>query len=366
MFKPGQSWNDTNGKPIRAHVGGVLFEAGTYYWYGTNFDGPTIPPSTLPGQRFSWYLNRGVTVYSSKDLYNWKYEGSSLAEVEYDPASPFQPLNGVVRPKVIKNKATGKYIMMAGLISPDVDTFNDVIVAVSDSPAGPFEFQGKLQWKGMPNQKGPWASLWEKAKQDAPERIRAFDITLYKDSDEKAYLLTALGDIRIYELSPDYRFAVKCDNMKGVEGEKPAGFKYLTASARNHTFCGPEGEAPAVFKYNGTYYLVTSGLTGWGPNSNVYFTASSLWGPWEPKGSFAGGPKEETTFDSQVTFVLPLADRPGAFIFMADQFHTVSTLEIPDFRKCRHLWLPIELDSKNNTMRVNWRNSWDLSIFDNM
>ena len=42
-IKPGQTWNDTKGKPIESHMGGVLFDQGVYYWYGTNFDGPTIP-----------------------------------------------------------------------------------------------------------------------------------------------------------------------------------------------------------------------------------------------------------------------------------------------------------------------------------
>ena len=33
-FKPGQVWLDTNGAPIQAHGGSVLFINGTYYWYG--------------------------------------------------------------------------------------------------------------------------------------------------------------------------------------------------------------------------------------------------------------------------------------------------------------------------------------------
>lgn len=31
---PGEVWNDTDGNPINAHGGGILYHEGTYYWYG--------------------------------------------------------------------------------------------------------------------------------------------------------------------------------------------------------------------------------------------------------------------------------------------------------------------------------------------
>ena len=31
-FRPGEEWLDTNGNPIQAHGGWVLFEMGTDYW----------------------------------------------------------------------------------------------------------------------------------------------------------------------------------------------------------------------------------------------------------------------------------------------------------------------------------------------
>ena len=35
-IKPGREWNDTNGNPIHAHGGSILYHEGTYYWYGEN------------------------------------------------------------------------------------------------------------------------------------------------------------------------------------------------------------------------------------------------------------------------------------------------------------------------------------------
>ena len=31
---PGKTWLDTNGNPIQAHGGSVLYVDGIYYWYG--------------------------------------------------------------------------------------------------------------------------------------------------------------------------------------------------------------------------------------------------------------------------------------------------------------------------------------------
>jgi len=42
-FYPGREWLDTDGNPIQAHGGGILFveSSKTFYWYGENKDGPT-------------------------------------------------------------------------------------------------------------------------------------------------------------------------------------------------------------------------------------------------------------------------------------------------------------------------------------
>ena len=49
MFTPGKVWLDDRGKPIESHLGGLLYEKGTYYWYGMNFDTESIKPGTVRG-----------------------------------------------------------------------------------------------------------------------------------------------------------------------------------------------------------------------------------------------------------------------------------------------------------------------------
>ena len=43
-IRPGEVWNDTDGNPINAHGGGMLYHEGTYYWYGEYKTGKTILP----------------------------------------------------------------------------------------------------------------------------------------------------------------------------------------------------------------------------------------------------------------------------------------------------------------------------------
>ncbi len=339
-FTPGRPWPDTAGNPVQSHLGGLLFENGVYYWYGMDFRGPRIAPDTLPHQSFAWLLNLGVTVYSSTDLVTWKPAPSQLTEITYKPGGLLQPANLLVRPKVIKDHATGKFILMAALTAPDFESVSDVVYAVADQPLGPFRWMGKLGWCGKPNAAGLWAGVWEQAKSDAPERIRGFDMTLYTDGDGKSFLLTAHTRILAYELGAGSTCASHVEVMQGATGE-----------------------APALFKDRGTYYLLTSQLTGWAPNRNQSFTSPSIHGPWTPRGPFAHGPGEETTFDGQTTFVLPVQGKPHAFIFMADRFGAVSDTDIPDFTRATHIWLPIEIDAARHTLTVNWRDTWDLSAF---
>ena len=234
-FTPGQVWPDANGNAIQSHLGGVLYENGVYYWYGMNFDGTTLPPGTISSsQPFSWMRNQTVSVYSSTDLYNWKSNGIALSH------NGLVSDNMLIRPKVIKNDATGKYVMMAALTSPDFATTNNIVVATSDSPTGTFTVSRVFTPPGG-----------------------AYDMTLYKDDDGKAYLVTAHDWVNVSELSDDY-----------------LSIKTTT------TVSGATGEAPAIFKCHGTYYFVGSQLTGWAPNANHYSTSSSITGTWTYKGEF--------------------------------------------------------------------------------
>jgi hypothetical protein len=67
------------------------------------------------------------------------------------------------------------------------------------------------------------------------------------------------------------------------------------------------------------------------------------------------GPGSDKTFNSQSTYVLPVAGRRGAFIFMADRWN-------PDnLEDSRYIWLPISIHA--DKLEIQWHDQWDLSIF---
>jgi len=311
VFRPGEVWLDTDGRPIQAHGGGVLFDRGTYYWFGENKD----------AQTHSGFLRRadvvGVNCYSSTDLYTWKNEGLVLPAAADDPSHDLHPSRVVERPKVIYNERTGSYVMWMHIDTSDYQ-YARTGVAVAKSPTGPYEYRGSFQPNGADSR----------------------DMTVFKDDDGAAYLFHAS------EWNKTMYIARLSDEYLTVTGEY----------TRN--FVGESREAPAVFKHDGRYYCITSGCTGWAPNPAQCAVSESAMGPWEPQGNPCVGSAEQvaTTFHSQSTFVLPVHGRDGAFILMLDRWNP------SNLGDSRYVWLPIEFQGER--LNVRWRDSWDLSVFD--
>ena len=63
-FRPKEIWNDTDGNPVNAHGGGILYHKGTYYWYGEYKVGKTILPDWATWECYRTDVT-GVSCYSS-------------------------------------------------------------------------------------------------------------------------------------------------------------------------------------------------------------------------------------------------------------------------------------------------------------
>lgn len=185
-------------------------------------------------------------------------------------------------------------------------------VAVSDRPTGPFTYLGSVK----------------------PNGNMARDLTVFKDDDEKAYLIFASEmnkTLHITLLSGDY--------LQPTSLEK----RILKNQAR---------EAPAVFKYQHKYFLITSACTGWSPNPATYAVADALLGEWRQMGNPCVGPNAETTFQSQSTFILPMPSNKDAFIFMADRWNKT------DLENSQYVWLTLKM--QHNQPQIRWENTWHL------
>ncbi|MDX8341007.1 glycoside hydrolase family 43 protein [Draconibacterium sp. IB214405] len=349
-FTPGKQWPDTDSVHINAHGGGVLYHDNTYYWYGEHKSEHTSSAQV------------GVNCYSSKDLYNWKHEGVVLP-VSDSVGSDIEAGCVMERPKVIYNAKTKKFVLYFHLeLKGKGYSAARVGIAVSDKATGPFTYLRSLRpnagvWpENMTEEQKSskvtlddfadwWTDEWMQAVNDGLFVRRDFeggqmsrDMTLFVDDDGLAYHIFASEEnltLNIAELSYDYL------SYTG---------RYIRIAPGGHN------EAPAIFTKDGKYFMITSGCTGWDPNAARLFTAESIWGPWTQHPNPCIGPDADLTFHSQSTYILPVAGKKDAFIFMADRWTPKSPIDAP------YIWLPIQFE--NGLPVLKWKDQWDLSIFD--
>ena len=364
-IQSGKLWPDEDGNHINAHGGGIVKYDGTYYWFGEHKSEHTS--SALVG----------VTCYSSKDLLHWHNCGVALSVTD-EKGHDIERGCVLERPKVIYNKKTKKFCMWFHLeLKGQGYNAARFGVAVSERPEGPYEFlysqranQGVWPIEfgekeitaanalNLADFKEGWTPEWLEAvgkglfvKRDFKGGQMSRDMTLYVDDDGKAYHIFSSEEnltLHIAELTDDY----------------------LHHSGR-YTRVAPAGhnEAPAIFKHDGTYWMITSGCTGWEPNEARMFSAQSIWGPWTQHPNPCRGPLADKTFGGQSTFILTIEDSTlkiedsetqknngqssmvnVQYIFMADIWRPRHPID------ARYIWLPIEFEEGKPVVR--WRDEW--------
>ncbi|MDO4563553.1 MAG: glycoside hydrolase family 43 protein [Clostridia bacterium] len=314
---------DDNDGLIQAHGGNVIWDdkAQKYYWYGEARKTSDLPEHLKKYGDWGW--RTGVGCYSSDDLYNWKYEGLALEMLEEGdgleyPESDIGLGRVIERPKVIYNKKTGKYVMWMH-IDNGWYGYSRAGVAVSDSPVGPFSYLGSYR----------------------PGDKMSRDMTVFVDDDESAYLYFSTdenGCLACCKLSEDYLSCVG-------EAQYCIWWKWR--------------EAPAVFKYNSTYYMITSGCSGWSPNAADYATAPTPTGPWTQHGNPCVGSGSDKTFGGQSYWVLTVDAKKGHFIFMADIWRP------GNHNESSYIWLPIQMQPDGG-IRIEWIDEWSLDDIGNI
>jgi hypothetical protein len=359
IFTPGEIWPDNNGVHINAHGGGVLNHNGQYFWFGEH---------KISGEAGN-KAHVGVHVYTSTNLTSWNDAGIAL-EVSADPSSEIAKGAIIERPKVLFNESTGKFVMWFHLeLKGQGYKAARTGVAIADEPTGPYRFLKSVR----PNANQLPMNLTAKEQQafelmqkgeDVPQQIKngikgyyslemlardfsvgqmARDMTLFKDKDGNAYQLYASEEnqtLHISLLTSDY-------------------LSHAGKFIRMHP--GGQDEAPALAYHAGQYHLLTSGLTGWRPNSAKQYISKHIFGPWKKLSNPTvginpnNGLGADKTFGGQSTFILELEDKPGNFIAMFDIWRPENAID------GRYIWLPIEFVGKE--MRVTWQSSWQVVDF---
>lgn len=339
----GELWLDQQGKHINAHGGGVVAYRGTYYWYGEHKADTTSRAMV------------GVTCYSSQDLRSWQNRGTALRVTDI---AGHDIERGCIleRPKVVYCERTGKFVMWFHLeLKGRGYGAARYGVAVSDTPEGPFTYlrsarvcpecapqnmpltdkerkridaalaKGKElkwwtpEWRGLVK-----LGLYNVRDRESGQMAR--DMTVYVDADGTAYHIYSSEEnqtLQIAELTPDY----------------------LAHTGRYWRMApGGTNEAPAVFRHDGTYYMITSGCTGWAPNAARLFSAPAITGPWTEHPNPCRGEGADTTFGGQSTYIL---STPEADIFMADIWRPKHPSD------ARYIWTPIEWEDGLPVVRLH-------------
>ncbi len=299
----GVEWADTEGNPIQAHGGGMLKVGEDYYWFGENRN----PDGTF----------YAVSAYRSRDLRRWEHVHDVLT---MNSSSGLNPAN-VERPKVVYNAATRKYVMWMHWENGMNYGEARAAVAVSDTVDGDYAYQGSfrpLDDSGVMDHDKPG--------------YMSRDCTLFVDDDGKGYFLSASNenyDLNLYLLSDDY---LSISSLAAV------------------LFQGGHREAPALFKRDGTYFLLTSGATGWDPNQAEYATSSSLTSGWTTLQNVADG----NTFYSQSTYVQAIEGSSGTqYLYMGDRWAGAWGGRVND---SSYVWQPISFPT-STSMSMSWFNN---------
>ncbi|MCR5342652.1 MAG: xylosidase/arabinofuranosidase [Butyrivibrio sp.] len=386
----GEPIYDNNGEMVQAHGGQVqkftVNGETKYYWYGED-------------KTYNMDPVTGVHAYSSTDLYNWTDEGVVFKAIPvskkdyrkftsadytadlsiFDTDEYFSSLYGdykgapaddtneytskleeiywniaddrtvMERPKVLYNEKTGKYVMWwhCDGFMPSTRNGGDssqygkamVGIATSDSPAGPFKFITTRKLLSADD-----ADLgWDKVKGSSR------DMNLFKDDNGKAYVIySSDGNANMYIAELDDTYTGLAADTEGAKyGEN---YNMISKNMR---------EAPAMFKYEGRYYLITSGCTGWSPNQASYAVTTDLMSKWTVMGDPCTEDTYKTTYDTQSTCVIPVDPEAGKFIYMGDRWFE------DRLKDSRYVWLPIEFGSEGK-IAIGKYSGWKLEILDDM
>ena len=178
MLKNGIVWKDTQGNPLHAHGGYMIFHEGYYYWYGED-------------RRDNFY----VSCYRSQNLTDWEFRNHILttnSKMEgYRVRTTLKLINedgkkvNLERPKVLYNKKTNKFVMWAHFENGKNYLDAAVAIATCDTPDGDFTYHGHFN----------------------PYGYMSRDCTLYQEEDGTAYFISASrdnADLHVYRLSDDY------------------------------------------------------------------------------------------------------------------------------------------------------------------
>lgn len=347
-FRPGAEWLDTEGRPIQAHEGSIIVVDGVYYWYGQNKE-------KTDGVSPIWHL--GINLYSSRDLYNWKYEGVTIRPDPDDPESPLHPHAHLERPHIVFNARTHKFVCWMNVMR-DNGRRQPVVTLSADSIFGPWKIE---RWELKP----------------CGMNMGDADLAVADDGKAYCYFNRIHSELVCADLTDDYTGTT---GYYSTHFPKP-GPPYVR-------------EGVTWFMWEGKHYLVTSGTTGYDPNPSEIAVADTWHGPFRTLGNLHPDDPSRTSYHSQVSDIFKVPGKKDLYIALADRWwpkdmdvtyeetenayrkwfglsydaalYEKYEARTKDRKQCmrdsRYVWLPFVF--RDGVPVLVWRDEWRLSEFE--
>lgn len=311
-------WNTKEGLPVYSQGGGIFKFTDPvsgkmkYYWYGVHYKEAEIyrndPSITQARNNFV-----AVTCYTSTDAVNWKFENNVLTKAEVDK---HERTYWVGRLGVAYVKELKKYAMF-------VQYGNGVLIAVSDSPTGPFTWHQKISMKemiGTPN---------------------TGDQTVFTDDNGKSYLVYSYGQGR-------HRIYVSEIGVKD-------GMVNLIDCTKIFEGAGREGNC--MFRYKDKYYMFASNLYGWDASLAYYLVADNVRGPFLPTNEMLvlKGAEDDYAHVTQTGFFFSVkGSKQETIVYCGDRWADFAGNGLG-----YNQWVPLSF--KNSVPYFNSLSSWALN-----
>jgi hypothetical protein len=263
-----QFWRDTAGAPIYSQGGGVLQVGDTFYWYGVKYGGGVTYAAT-PTRSNNDTSFAGVTIYSSKNLVDWKLENTVM---------PGNTTGWFGRLGVVYHAATKKYVLVA-------QGGGGLYFATSATPTGPFTF--------------------DNVQRTLPGIVNGAtgDQTTFQDDDGRAYLISSSSMGRAHRYVSPLRAS-----------------DYLAVENAVLVYSGVGREGNCMFKHAGVYYFCSSDLHGWNASPAYCVSATNISGPWSAEFTMGGTALDFGHVTQTGFFVSVTGSAQNTIIFAGDRW----------------------------------------------
>lgn len=325
---------DTGGNKIQSHGASITEVNGTYYMYGES-------------DLVNYFANLTITIYSSTNLADWKYEGYAVNQSQ---VTSFMNMSSetfffaIERPHVLFNTATQNFVMWLHVWTYDFVVGGSMIL----TSASPYTNWSILNFdeKTFGRDGGDFSLFIDPQSTSSPKD--AYRIVYNGDNPDPQSMY-------VLHLTPDYL---------AISG--------VVSFVRNL-----EGllESPGIFYESdfGCYYLFSGLQNGFVPTSTFVWRAFSLSGPWIPTNITLGYlpdplsqlPDGLPSWNGQTSFILDLGFRK---VWIADRWAIYDCISESTKNDCYHqpgfglvtqlpnatvLWLNIHIQSEDN-LTIYW------------